>query len=210
MIEIILIRHGQTDWNVSQVFRGRIDIELNQLGMRQAELLAEYLRDMKIAAVYSSPLRRALKTAETIAAPHQLGVTVAPGLIDFDYGEWQGQSHEAVRARYGRLYDGWLASPHRVKIPGGENLASVRRRAAAVVNDVVAGQEGAVALVSHRVVGKVLMCYLLGLSNSRFWNVRLDNCGISIFSYERDCFVLTRHNDTSFLGPAAGVSGSDF
>ena len=87
MTEIILARHGETEWNVEEIFRGRIDVELNETGMKQAELLAEYLSDVKIDAIYSSPLKRALKTAEVIASYHQLNVEITPGLIDFDFGE---------------------------------------------------------------------------------------------------------------------------
>ena len=100
MTEIILIRHGETEWNVEEVFRGRIDIELNQNGIKQAKLLAEYLSKRKIDAIYSSPLQRAVKTAEIIAGYHKLNVGIAPGLIDFDFGEWQGLSLQEVRDRF--------------------------------------------------------------------------------------------------------------
>jgi broad specificity phosphatase PhoE len=76
MVEIILARHGETEWNVEEVFRGRIDVELNQTGLKQAELLAEYLSGHKIEAVYSSPLKRALKTAEVVARRHKLRVEI--------------------------------------------------------------------------------------------------------------------------------------
>src|SRR4030042_1498004 len=104
MTEIILARHGETEWNVEEIFRGRIDIELNETGIRQAELLAEYLSGVKIEAIYSSPLKRALKTAEMIASYHQLGVEIASGLIDLDYGKWQGLPHQEVKDKYERLY----------------------------------------------------------------------------------------------------------
>ena len=199
MTEIILVRHGETDWNVTEVFRGRIDIELNETGLKQAELLAEYLRDFKIAAIYSSPLKRALKTAEMMASHHNLDVEIAPGLIDFDYGEWQGLSHEVVKDRYKELYAQWIRSPHQVKMPVGESLNDIERRAISVVDSVVIRYEGAVVLVAHRVINKVLICALLGLDNSHFWNVRQDPCGITIFTYEDGRFILTKHNDTSFL-----------
>ncbi len=104
MTTIILARHGETEWNAEEIFRGRIDVELNETGIREAELLAKYLSDMTITAVYSSPLKRALQTAEMIARHHDVKVEVAPQLIDLDYGEWQGLSHETVRDRYGQLY----------------------------------------------------------------------------------------------------------
>jgi len=208
--EIAIIRHGETDWNVGEVFRGRIDIGLNETGVKQAELLAEYLGGSKIAAVYSSPLKRALKTAEMVAGYHNLDIEVAPGLIDFDYGEWQGLSHQVVREGFKKLYAEWRKSPHRVRIPGGESLDDVRVRATGFVADVVAGCQGTVVLISHRVVNKVLICALLGLDNSHFWNIRQDNCGVTTFTYQDECFILTKHNDTSFLASMRQARLADF
>jgi len=200
MTQIILVRHGETEWNVKEVFRGRIDIELNETGLKQAQLLAKYLSDIEIDAIYSSPLKRALTTAEIVASYHKLKVEIAPGLIDFDYGEWQGLSHQEVKAKYRRLYAQWISRPDRVKMPVGESLDEVRERAMSVVDRVIANYEGSVLLVSHRVVNKVLVCALLGLDNSHFWNIKQDTCGITTFTYEDGRFILTKHNDTSYLG----------
>jgi len=210
MTEILLARHGDTEWNVTEVFRGRIDIELNETGMKQAELLAEHLSDMKIDAVYSSPLKRALKTAEIVAGYHKLDVEVAPGLIDFNYGEWQGLPHQEVKNRYKELYAEWVKNPHQIKMPAGESLAEVRERAIGVVDNIIARYTGTVVLVSHRVVNKVLICALLGLDNSHFWNIRLDTCGITTFTYENEQFILTKHNDTSYLKPVQKAPLNDF
>ncbi len=210
MTELILVRHGETDWNVAEVFRGRIDIELNETGIRQAELLAEYLSTGRLEAVYSSPLKRALKTAEYIAGFHHIGVTASPGLVDFDYGKWQGLAHQQVKKTYPELYADWLNCPGKVVMPDGESLDDVRKRAVALVDEVVARHYGRVVLVAHRVVNKVLICALLGLDNSRFWTIRQDTCGISIFTFESGNFVLTRHNDTSYLKPVEKAPLSDF
>jgi broad specificity phosphatase PhoE len=211
MGEIILARHGETDWNVAEVFRGRVDVALNETGIRQAELLGEYLSQAGISAIYSSPLKRALKTAELIAGYHALGVNIVQGLIDFDYGEWQGLSHQEVRERYQGLYHDWLDHPEKVTMPEGESLEDVRERALAVVYDVVEGYGGGVVvLVSHRVVNKVLICALLGLDNAHFWNIRLDTCGITSFGYEGGRFILNRHNDTSYLRSIQKAPLADF
>ena len=108
MATIMLIRHGDTDWNVEEIFRGRADIELNETGIKQAQLLAKYLGGVPIEAVYSSPLKRALKTAEIIAPLHNVDVMPSQELTDLDYGEWQGLSHDAVKDRYKTLYEKWL------------------------------------------------------------------------------------------------------
>ncbi len=172
MTEIVLVRHGETRWNVEEIFRGRIDVELSETGIRQAELLADYLSRVKIEAIYSSPLKRALKTAETIAVCHQLQVKVVPGLNDLDFGQWQGLSLKEVKDKYQENYTEWLNHPERVRLPGGETLDDVGRRAMLLVDEAIAQHKGAVVLVSHRVVNKVLICALLGLDNSHFWNIR--------------------------------------
>ena len=210
MTEIILVRHGETEWNVEEVFRGRIDIELNETGIKQAELLAEYLSDKKIDAIYSSPLKRALKTAEMIAGYHKLDVEIAPGLIDLDFGKWQGLPHQKVKDKYRELYAEWIKNPHQVKMPAGESLNDVRQRAIGVVDEVIAKYKGTVILVSHRVVNKVLICTLLGLDNSHFWHIKQDTCGITTFIYENERFILTEHNNTSYLKPLHKAPLSDF
>ena len=96
-------------------------------------------------------------------------------------------------------------------MPGGERLQDVRNRAMFVLNDIMERyHEGKVVLVSHRVVNKVLICALLGLDNSHFWSIKLDTCGITGFDYEGGRFVLTRHNDTSFLKPIQEAPLADF
>ncbi len=210
MTKIILVRHGETEWNVGEIFRGRSDIELNETGVKQAELLAEYLSAVKIEAVYSSPLKRAIRTAATIASHHKPQIEIAPGLIDLDYGEWQGLPHQEVKDKYEELYTEWINSPDQLTMPGGENLNDVRKRTIGVVYEVIAKYEGSVVLVSHRVVNKVLICTLLGLDNSHFWNIRQDTCGITTFTYENEQFILTEHNNTSYLKPLQKAKLADF
>ncbi len=210
MAEIVLVRHGETEWNVAEVFRGRIDVGLNETGQKQAGLLAGYLGLRPVVAVHSSPLKRAFQTAAAVAVPHNLAVEVAPGLIDCHFGEWQGQSRQEVSRRYPALFSRWLVSPHRVRPPGGETLGEVRQRAVAVVDAVIARHTGTVVLVSHRVVHKVLICALLGLDNAHFLNIRLDTCGLTTFTHEDGRFVLTGHNDTAPLRSLAEAPLGDF
>jgi broad specificity phosphatase PhoE len=150
MVEILLVRHGETDLNAGEIFRGRLDVDLNEEGMKQAELLGDYLGKEKIDLVYSSPLKRAVKTAAAVARPHNLEVTVAEGLIDIDYGEWQGLPLREIRERYGELYRDWEDTPEQVRIPGGESLEDVRSRALPFLEDAVMRfGEGKIVLVSH-------------------------------------------------------------
>ena len=199
MTKLILARHGETVWNVEKIYRGRTDVNLDEVGIKQAELLGKYLSNWELEAIYSSPLRRALDTANIIAHYQKIGVHIVEGLIDFNYGEWQALPEQEVKRLYPALLNEWHNNPHKVIMPGGESLEDVRRRAIEVVNDVLSKYQGAVVLVSHRVVNKVLICSLLGLDNSYFWNIKQDVGGITIFNYVDGRFVLARHNDTSHL-----------
>jgi broad specificity phosphatase PhoE len=210
MTELMLARHGETAWNVEKVFRGRADVNLDEVGVTQAELLGKYLGNWDLGAIYSSPLRRALDTANMVARYQKVAVRVAEGLIDFDYGEWQSLSEQDVKRIYPALLSEWQDSPHKVTMPGGERLEDVRGRAVEVVDGILSRHQGAVLLVSHRVVIKVLVCHLLGLDNSHFWNIRQDVCGITVFGYADGRFVLTGHNDTSHLRELQKSALADF
>lgn len=210
MTELILARHGQTAWNVVEVFRGRADVDLDETGLKQAELLAVYLRERNIEGVYSSPLIRAQKTAAAIAAKHKLKVIVAKELNDLKFGDWEGKPLTEVREKYPALFTEWVQTPHLVKIPNGETLDDVTKRATAFVNDVVTRHQGTIVMVSHRVVHKVLILALLGLDNSHFWNVKMDTAAITTFIFENNDWVLTEHNNTSYLQPLKQQKLKDF
>jgi broad specificity phosphatase PhoE len=210
MTELILARHGQTAWNVVEVFRGRSGVDLDETGLKQAELLADYLRERRIEAVYSSPLQRALKTARAIASRHKLKVVITQGLNDLKFGEWEGLPVTEVREKYVTLFTEWVEQPHLVEIPGGEGLDDVTGRVLNLVNDIVMRHKGTVVLVSHRVVHKVLILALLGLDNSHFWNVKLDTAAITTFAYENNRWVLNEHNNTCYLQPLTQPKLKDF
>ena len=211
MTEIILVRHGETEWNASEIFRGRADVGLNETGQKQAGALGAYLSQEKIEFIYSSPLKRAVDTAEAIARYQALEVNTIENLIDFHFGDWQGLSLRDVSERYPELYRDWKDTPEQVRIPGGESLADVRNRALPFVEDAIMRcGEGRVVFVSHRIVNKVLVCALLGMELSHFWNIRIDLGGLTRFSCGDGRLVLTRHNDTSYLEAAGVKEGNDF
>ncbi len=197
---LILVRHGQTEWNRVGRIRGRIDIALNETGLAQAAAVAERLAALPLAAIYSSPLKRAVETAEPAARKTGLKVQILDGLLDIDYGRWEGLSPTEVVEAYPDLYHQWHHSPHLVTFPDGESLDEVRRRALSTVKQIALSHEGqTVVIVAHQVVNKVLVCAMLGLDNSRFWHVQQDNGCIDIFDYEDDDFKAILVNDTCHL-----------
>lgn len=181
MALVLLVRHGETQYNREEVFRGRLDVPLNERGREQARATGRALAGAPIAAVWASPLSRAVQTAEAIAAPHGLPVRLHDGLIDLDFGAWQGLPHDEVRRRHPDLYRRWVEAPGTVAFPGGETLAGAAARAVAALNAIAAA--GAVAVVSHRVVCKLLVAAALGLGGEGFWKIRQDTACINVLDW---------------------------
>ncbi len=200
MTRFILVRHGQTEWNRVERFRGRLDIQLNETGVRQAEAAGRALANAGIVAIYTSPLSRAYQTAQAIGVALGLSPIPIEGLVDFDFGDWQGLSPQEVEARYPGLHQQWLTDPANVRIPGGETLQDVRRRVVESLGELISRHpDQTVALVSHKVVCKVILLAILDLDNSHYWRLEQDNAAISSFEHGRGGFVLTSMNDTCHL-----------
>lgn len=200
MTRVYLVRHGTTDWNKEEIFRGRLDCKLNETGQAEARALAEYFRDIRLQAIYSSPLSRAMETAQAVAEAKALQVVPHPEFIDVDFGEWQGLPLKEVREKYSELYRLWRERPEAIHFPGGENLARVRARAWEGLQKVVRENPDKTALIlSHRVVTKVLICTVLGLDDSHFWHIKQDTTAVNCIEYNRGFFVTSLINDTCHL-----------
>ncbi len=133
MTRFILVRHGQTAWNREERFRGRHDLLLDATGLRQAYAAAVHLLDHPIVAIYSSPLKRTVETAKVIANQKGLTVHRHEGLLDIDFGKWQGLNVEEARAQDAKLFRVWAEEPHKMHFPGGEGLGDVRERVTAAI-----------------------------------------------------------------------------
>jgi broad specificity phosphatase PhoE len=200
MTRIYLLRHGTTEWNREEIFRGRVDCPLDETGKAEAKAAAAYFQGMKIEGIYSSPLARAAETAAAIAAGRGIRVIPEPAFTDLDFGEWQGHPLKEVREKYPDLYRAWRERPQEVTFPGGENLDSVRARAwEGLLRVARENPDRIVAVVAHRVINKVLLCAALGLDNSHFWQIKQDPTAINCLEYQRGNFIVSLLNDTCHL-----------
>lgn len=201
MTRIVLVRHGETEWNRVERFRGRADVPLNETGLAQAEATAGRIAaQWQVSSVYSSPLSRAARTAEAVAKQCSLAVQPHPGLIDIDYGDWQGLSPDEVRRGWPELLSAWYRAPETLRIPGGESLEELRERCAAAVQQIVAGHPAStVVVVGHTVVNRVILLIVLGLGNDRFWHLRQDTCAINEIEADGSQLTLVSMNDTCHL-----------
>jgi broad specificity phosphatase PhoE len=185
-------------------FRGRAELDLDETGLRQAEATARRLAQWPVSALYSSPLKRTMRTAEALARHLNVAVQTSPGFTDIDFGLWQGLSLEEAAQQDSVVYARWLENPEQVKFPQGESLEEVRARAVAALEDILASHDDeTVALVSHKVVCKVLILSVLGLDNSHFWQVEQDVCATNLFEVRDGFMAAARLNDICHLGDAA-------
>jgi probable phosphoglycerate mutase len=203
-VRIILVRHGQTAWNLGsgpERFRGRTDLPLDGTGQAQALALARRLRSEPIDAVYSSPLQRAQQTVAPLAAHLRLPVVLDERLQDINYGAFQGLDRQEATAAFPRQYQAWLTTPGQVRLPRGESLDDVRRRLVDLLDELANQYRGrTVLLAGHQVVNKVLACTLLGLDLDRIWHVGQDTAAINVFQQVNGTWHILRLNDTCY-GP---------
>lgn len=200
---VLLIRHGETEWNKQGIFRGIADVPLNGRGARQAEAIGKTLAGTGLRAIYASRLVRASDTAQAIASRQASGIAVTPedAFVDIHRGEWEGLTHDQAREKYPELYKRWFASPQDVRFPGGDSLRDVQRRARAALDRIareLAGSE--LAVVTHHVVIRALLCSLLDLELSHFRRFEAYPGSITEARFEYDHWVLYRLNDVCHLG----------
>jgi probable phosphoglycerate mutase len=143
-----------------------------------------------------------LETAEKIARFHNLKVQPLEGIIDMSFGNWEGHAHQEIKKNDSETYRRWREESHLVRLPGGESLEDVRVRSMAALEEVIRKHPGkALIIVSHRVVNKVLICGILGLDNSHFWQISQDPTAINLIQYRNRKYILSLMNETCHLKP---------
>jgi broad specificity phosphatase PhoE len=191
MGNILLIRHGETDWNKDRRIMGREPVGLNENGRHQSKQLQEALSDLDVEAVYSSPVLRAMETAEFLCQGRALAPIPDDRLLEVNYGQWVGKTFMEVRAMPGYIpYMQRLETP---VAPGGETLYQVRDRAMGFLNHVSELHlDGNILVVSHADWIKCVFMQLLGIPFEKIWGFRVDNTAVALLETEERGFrVLT-------------------
>ncbi len=152
MTTLIMIRHGETNWNVTGRYQGQADPPLNSKGIEQARQLAEKLADVKIELIFTSPLQRAAQTAQIIATHLQIPVYTDMRFAEIHQGDWQSRLRSEIENLYPDLFERWETEPWQVTPPGGEPLLEVQKRVFAAVDDIIEQYPTQhVGLVTHRI-----------------------------------------------------------
>jgi broad specificity phosphatase PhoE len=201
MTTFLLVRHGQTVWNREERFRGQIDLPLDEWGLKQVEAAGQRIANQwQVDNIYTSPLGRTQQTAQAIARACGLQTTVHDGLLDINYGAFAGLTPQEATDQSPDLARAWHQAPHTVRFPDGESLADVRARAEQALAELATNHPNQiVALVTHVVVCRLLLCSVLGLESSHFWQFAPATASISVFEISDEAKVLLTVNDTCHL-----------
>ncbi len=199
---VILVRHGETEWNVQGRYQGRSETDLSARGRDQADRLAGRLAEVRIDSIFSSPLRRTMATAEAVARGRALRVVPVPELIEIGHGEWEGLTVEEVKQKFSGFWDAWQREPHLVQFPGGESLSEVRSRVVSALRRILRTDSAEIVLVcGHDAVNKVILIESLHLPLSEFWRIRQDSTCINLLEVSENDLRPVVINDSSHLGP---------
>lgn len=203
-MNLILIRHGETDWNRTGRCQGVSDIVLNQNGRKQVRELANSLRNEKISAIYSSDLKRAYETARQIASHHRLPVKVDADLREMNQGEFEGLEFEEIKERYAHILKKWREDPEKLVLPKGESLSQVQERVWEYFEKVLKKHEGeTIVMVSHNLAIVTLLCKITGLGLKSFRHFDLQASCKNLIICERGEIKIKELNNLSHLTPMA-------
>jgi probable phosphoglycerate mutase len=204
---LLLVRHGETEWNRQTRFQGRIDVPLNDNGRGQSQKTAQLLKDVPIDFAVSSPMLRPKETAEIILKYHpSVQLELQDGLREISHGLWEGKLEAEIDETYPGELHRWRQEPDKVQMPEGENLQQVCERSVAAWQSILASVDQPLKtglVVAHDATNKVLLCHILGLEPKYFWNFRQGNGAVSVIDYplgRAGLPVLQAMNITTHLG----------
>ena len=201
MTEIIIIRHGETEWNKTGRFQGHSDVPLSEEGRAQAEALGKNLVVDHVDAIYASDLTRAMETAAPLAERFGLPVIPDPQLRELNFGAWEGRNFNDVNAENPDAMKNFYNDPEQANIPDSENFTDFQRRVAGRVREIAAQERGKrIVIVSHGASIRILLANLLSIPIRSIWHLSQLNTAVNKIRFEDDGFaIVTLMNDTSHL-----------
>ena len=194
------MRHGQVQSGDTGRYWRHTDVPLDAQGIAQAEKLRQRLASEPIRAIYSSDLKRALRTAGVIGSSHQVPVVLCPELREIDFGRFEGMTFAEIERHYPEAAKHWSGGEPELRFPGGESLDALAARVASFLARLAEDEITDTALVvGHGGSLRMLVCQLLGLDLSQWWQVRLDPASLTIMETYPEGAVLCLLNDVCHL-----------
>jgi len=183
-VRMWLIRHGEPETDAKGRCYGRLDWELSELGRFQAQMAAEALSGEPLAAVYSSPRRRAWQSAEFLATAKGLEVQILEGLCEIDFGDFEGLTYEEIERQYPEQYQHWMTCPTEIHFPGGESFAQMQTRVIAAITKLCQRHQGeSIAIVSHGGVNRIILAEALGMRPTHIFRIAQRYAGLNLVTY---------------------------
>lgn len=201
-IRLILVRHGETDYNKNHRFQGRINVPLNKTGQDQARALALALKNETLTAIYSSPLSRSIETASHIRAFHSITPLIEEnGLMEMDLGEFDGMDSGLWAEQNPDFLKVWLERPSSLKMPGGESLEEVQIRALSTINRITQAHptKSTLLLSSHNFVNLTILCHASQIPLDRFREIKQGTASFSVLYKEEGGLRVETINQQSHL-----------
>ncbi len=202
-IKLFLIRHGQTIWNVEGRYQGSKDTELTSAGIRQAKLAAKYLSKVNFSKIYSSPLKRALATANIISKKIGPGVIIRDDLAEVDFGKWEGLKFYQISKKYHDDYFNWLDDPYTNSPTDGESFARLTKRVTSEIEKIInENKDGTnIAVISHGGTILSLLIHWLRIPLSRWKSIIQRQGAINIVVVDKGFPYISAINYTGHLKP---------
>jgi probable phosphoglycerate mutase len=197
---IYLARHGQTLWNLEKRYQGSGDSPLTALGIKQAELLSEYLKDISFDFIFSSPAGRALQTAEILKGKRAIDIITIGGFAEIDVGPWEGKYYYDTEIEQTELYQAFWNSPHLYKPTYGESFTEIGNRTYSTLHDLANKHSGGTLLiVSHAIAIKSLLNTIEGRNLEDFWRIKMTQTSLSIVESNNGLFKVLQYAGTHHL-----------
>lgn len=201
-IRLILVRHGETDYNRNHRFQGRINVPLNKTGQDQAGALALALKNETLTAIYSSPLSRSIETARHIKALHPSTPLIEEeGLLEMDLGDFDGMDSDLWAEQNQDFLKVWLERPGSLKMPGGESLEEVQIRALSTIDRItrVYPAQSTILLSSHNFVNLTILCHASQIPLDRFRKLKQGTGSFSVLYKDIECLRVQSINQQTHL-----------
>jgi broad specificity phosphatase PhoE len=205
-MQLILIRHGETLWNKEGRVQGISDVELSAIGIEQAQMLALSLKNQPIRAIHTSPLKRALQTAEIINEFHRKKIHTHQDLIEMDQGDFEGVSFKKLVVCEKDFLNKWITEPASVKMPNGESLTQLQERAWRAMETIINKDEDAL-VVAHNFTIAAIICRIKSISLNKFLSACVGNASKTIVSFQKHGVFIESFNDCSHLPEDIKSSG---
>ena len=199
-IELIAVRHGETDFNAERRMQGHLDVPLSETGRVQAQAAAARLADESIDKIYSSDLQRALETARIIREGREIELVTDLRLREFHMGTFQGMTLSEAREKHGDAWERFFIHDADFALPGGQSRNQKQVEIASFMEEVVRSQAGGrMLVVTHGGILIAMLRHVLGIPASHYFRVSIENTGIQRFRYKNETWQLVSWGEVDHL-----------